>query len=91
VLGSDGAIYVTQGGNVPNSGDISAVSGIQRVFPDGTVELLRSEVAGYRLYGPNDLAFGPDGRLSRRGEPTSKPRSGPGHSGGLKLTPLVWN
>jgi gluconolactonase len=63
VLGSDGAIYVTQGGNVPGSGDISAVSGIQRVLPGGTVELLFSEVAGYRLYGPNDLAFGPDGRL----------------------------
>ena len=63
VLGTDGAIYVTQGGNVPGSGDTSAVSGIQRVSPDGTVELLFSEVAGYQLYGPNDLCFGPDGRL----------------------------
>jgi gluconolactonase len=63
VLGSDGAIYVTQGGNVPGSGDTSAVSGIQRVRKDGKVELLRSEVAGHKLYGPNDLAFGPDGRL----------------------------
>src|SRR6185312_9039690 len=50
-------------GNVPGSGDVSAVSGIQRVNPDGTVELLCSQVAGYQLYGPNDLAFGPDGRL----------------------------
>jgi gluconolactonase len=63
VLGADGAIYVTQGGNVPGSGDTSAVSGIQRVMPDGTVELIFSEVADYDLYGPNDLAFGPDGRL----------------------------
>jgi len=63
VLGSDGAIYVTQGGNVPGSGDFSAVSGIQRVNRDAAVELLFSEVAGYQLYGPNDLAFGPDGRL----------------------------
>jgi gluconolactonase len=63
VLGSDGAVYVTQGGNVPGSGDTSAISGIQRVRPDGTVELLCSEVAGLTLYGPNDLAFGPDGRL----------------------------
>lgn len=63
VLGTDGAIYVTQGGNVPGSGDTSAVSGIQRVSADGAVELLCSEVAGYPLYGPNDLAFGPDGRL----------------------------
>jgi gluconolactonase len=63
VLGSDGAVYVTQGGNVPGSGDTSAVSGIQRVSPDGNVELLRSEVDGLTLFGPNDLAFGPDGRL----------------------------
>src|SRR5438876_5085038 len=63
VLGSDGAVYVTQGGNVPGSGDTSAVSGIQRVRPDGTVELIRSDVDGRTLVGPNDLAFGPDGRL----------------------------
>jgi gluconolactonase len=63
VLGSDGAVYVTQGGNVPGSGDTSAVSGIQRVRADGTVELLYSEVDGRTLVGPNDLAFGPDGRL----------------------------
>lgn len=63
VVGTDGAVYVTQGGNVPGSGDTSAISGIQRVRADGTVELLVSEVAGYKLYGPNDLAFGPDGRL----------------------------
>jgi gluconolactonase len=63
VLGTDGAVYVTQGGNVPGSGDTSALSGIQRVSADGAVELLFSELAGYQLYGPNDLAFGPDGRL----------------------------
>ena len=63
VLGSDGAIYVAQGGHVPGSGDTSAVSGIQRVRSDGTVELLHSELGGHTLYGPNDLAFGPDGRL----------------------------
>jgi gluconolactonase len=63
VLGADGAIYVTQGGNVPGSGDTSAIPGIQRVRRGGEVELLRSEVAGYPLGGPNDLAFGPDGRL----------------------------
>ena len=63
VLGTDGAIYVTQGGNVPGSGDTSAVSGIERVGSDGTVEMICTEVAGYALYGPNDLAFGSDGRL----------------------------
>ena len=63
VLGADGAIYVTQGGWVPGSGDKSAVSGIQRVRIDGTVELLASKMGGHTLIGPNDLAFGPDGRL----------------------------
>jgi gluconolactonase len=63
VLGSDGAIYVTQGGNVPGSGDFSAVPGIQRVTADGAVEQLASSIAGHPLAGPNDLAFGPDGRL----------------------------
>ncbi len=64
VLGADAAIYVTQGGNVPGSGDTSAVPGIQRVRRGSTAELLCSEVAGYTLGGPNDLAFGPDGRLN---------------------------
>jgi gluconolactonase len=63
VLGADGAIYVTQGGNVPGSGDESAVAGIQRVNADGSVERLASTIGGYELAGPNDLAFGPDGRL----------------------------
>ena len=63
VLGSDGAIYVTQGGNVPGSGDLSAVPGVQRVSAGGQVELLASSLAGHTLAGPNDLAFGPDGRL----------------------------
>ena len=63
VLGTDGAIYVTQGGNVPGSGDTSAVSGIQRVQPGrhgraavlrgGRVPAVRPERSGVR----------PDGRL----------------------------
>jgi gluconolactonase len=63
LLGSDGAVYVTQGGNVPGSPDQSAVAGIQRVNEDGSVEMLSTEIGGYALAGPNDLAFGPDGRL----------------------------
>jgi gluconolactonase len=62
-LGSDGALYVTQGGNVPGSGDFSAVCGIQRVTAEGRVELVSAEIAGHTLAAPNDLAFGPDGRL----------------------------
>jgi len=63
LLGTDGAIYVTQGGNVPGSPDQSAVPGIQRVNPDGSIEMLATSIAGHRLAGPNDLAFGPDGKL----------------------------
>ena len=63
VLGSDGAVYVTQGGNVPGSGDESALCGIQRVNASGEVELLCTEIGGHALAAPNDLAFGPDGRL----------------------------
>jgi gluconolactonase len=60
-LGSDGALYVTQNGGVRR--ERSATPGIQRVTLDGQVELITSEVAGIALEGPNDLAFGPDGRL----------------------------
>ncbi len=63
LLGADGAIYVTQGGDVPGSGETGTVCGIQRAWPDGRVELLASVVAGFALAGPNDLAFGTDGRL----------------------------
>lgn len=62
-LGTDGKLYVNQGGDVPGSGDFSAVPGIQRVSLDGSVEFLFSQVGGYTLAGPNQSAFGPDGRL----------------------------
>ncbi len=62
-LGTDGKLYVNQGGDVPGSGDFSAVPGIQRVSMDGSVEFLFAQVAGYTLAGPNQSAFGPDGRL----------------------------
>jgi gluconolactonase len=63
VLGSDGAIYVCQGGNVPGSGDFSAVPAIQRIREGEAPELLHSGLNGYEFGGPNDLAWGPDGRL----------------------------
>jgi gluconolactonase len=62
-LGTDGKLYVNQGGDVPGSGDFSAVPGIQRVSMEGSVEFLFSDVGGYTLAGPNQSAFGPDGRL----------------------------
>jgi gluconolactonase len=63
ILGTDGAIYLTQGGNVPGAADQSFEPGIQRVNADGSLETLTTSVAGITLAGPNDLAFGPDGRL----------------------------
>lgn len=60
-LGPDGALWVTQNGGMLDGG--RATAGIQRVTADGTVTQPFTEVAGLRLDGPNDLAFGPDGRL----------------------------
>lgn len=60
-LGPDGALYVTQNGGMRREGRTTA--GILRVSLSGEVSLLTSEIAGLTLEGPNDLAFGPDGRL----------------------------
>jgi gluconolactonase len=60
-LGPDGALWVTQNGGMGSGG--RGTPGIQRVTLDGTVTLAVSELGGITLEGPNDLAFGPDGRL----------------------------
>ncbi|MET0144934.1 MAG: SMP-30/gluconolactonase/LRE family protein [Ilumatobacteraceae bacterium] len=60
-LGADGALYVTQNGGMFS--DVSTTAGIQRVTLDGAVDMVVTEVAGILLEGPNDLAFGDDGRL----------------------------
>jgi gluconolactonase len=60
-LGSDGALYVTQNGGMQREGRTTA--GILRVSLEGQVELIAQTVGGLTLEGPNDLAFGPDGRL----------------------------
>jgi gluconolactonase len=64
-LGSDGALYVCQNGGVvgPWRAPEQRPPSIQRVNPDGSVELISSEIAGRGFQAPNDLAFGPDGRL----------------------------
>lgn len=58
---ADGSLYVTQNGGMADGP--RTTPGIQRVTTDGTVETVATEVAGLRLDGPNDLAFGDDGRL----------------------------
>ena len=60
-LAADGSLYVTQNGGMGKGPRTSP--GIQRVTPDGDVSTVVTEVAGLRLEGPNDLAFGDDGRL----------------------------
>ena len=60
-LGRDGALYVTQNGGVRSAS--RRTPGIERVTLDGEVATVTTEVAGVTLDAPNDLAFGPDGRL----------------------------
>jgi gluconolactonase len=62
---SDGCCYVTQNGGVigPWRARDQRPPCIQRITPDGKVEILATEIDGHRLRAPNDLAFGPDGVL----------------------------
>jgi gluconolactonase len=60
-LGADGALYVTQNGGMRR--EDRATPGIMRVTTSGEVSTLATQVGGLTLEGPNDLAFGPDGRL----------------------------
>lgn len=66
VRGSDDCLYVTQSSHNSGkwTGTHEAEPSIQRVSPDGKeVEYLCTEVEGKKLSRPNDLCFGPDGRL----------------------------
>lgn len=64
MLGSDGAVYSTQ---TPTVGAWVAPEhrppSIQKTLPSGKVEILVTEADGKPFDGPNDLTFGPDGRL----------------------------
>ena len=77
--GPDGTVYVTQNGGMHREG--RARAGIQRIGADGEVTTVVTAVAGIELEGPNDLAFGPDGRLwftDPRGAPDPARNSLPG-------------
>lgn len=65
MLGSDGALYITQNGGTagPWRADVMGVPSIQKAWPDGRVETVVTSVDGIALQAPNDLTFGPDGRL----------------------------
>jgi gluconolactonase len=81
-LGLRGEIYVTQNGGVvgPWRAEERRPPSIQRVEPSGRIDVLVTEVAGIALQAPNDLAFGPDGRLyftdPGRYDPAGKPDAG---------------
>lgn len=64
-LGSDGAVYITQNGGTVGAwrADRMVPPSIQKAWPDGRVEVVATKVDGVTLQAPNDLAFGPDGRL----------------------------
>ncbi len=81
MLGTDGYIYITNcltvGKWVPED---KRPACIQRATPDGKVEIVATEADGVTLDGPNDLTFGPDGRLyftdSGDWDPETKPHKG---------------
>jgi gluconolactonase len=64
MAGLDG-VYVTQNGVTagPWRSPRPVTPSIQRIAPDGNVETAVSSASGEPLAGPNDLTFGPDGRL----------------------------
>jgi gluconolactonase len=65
VVGSDGRLYICQNGGVVGDwrSPDPVTPGIQVATPGGPVRTLAVEVGGLPLTAPNDLAFGPDGRL----------------------------
>ena len=65
MLGADGAVYITQNGGTVGAwrARVMNVPSIQKAWPDGRVETVVTVVDGITLQAPNDLTFGPDGRL----------------------------
>jgi gluconolactonase len=81
VLGTDGCLYSTQ---TPNVGawvaPVHRPPSIQRIHPDGRVEMMVREAGGQPFDGPNDLCFAPDGSLwftdSGDWDPVARPHPG---------------
>lgn len=60
-FGPDGNLYVCNNGGFP--GPDREAGRVERVRPDGSVEVLLSEIDGTPLNSPNDLAFDPEGNF----------------------------
>ena len=66
VLGQDGVLYACQNGGTvgPWRAEEMLPPSIQRIEREGgPAEIIATELDGVRFNGPNDLVFGPDGRL----------------------------
>lgn len=63
--GPDGFLYAAQNGGVVDDwrAEVPATPSIQRISLAGEVTTVTTQVAGIPLQAPNDLVFGPDGRL----------------------------
>lgn len=64
-VGSDGHLYAAQNGGVVDDwrSSFPTAPAIERISLEGRVETIATSVAGVALGAPNDLVFGPDGRL----------------------------
>lgn len=64
-LGANGCLYVAQNGGVVGEWRArhTSLPSVEKVGPDGRVSVVGCDAAGAPLVTPNDLAFGPDGRL----------------------------
>lgn len=65
VVGSDGNLYAAQNGGVvgPWRASQRCAPAIERIRFNGTIETVATVIQGAQLQAPNDLVFGPDGRL----------------------------
>jgi len=66
VLGKNGVLYACQNGGTtgPWRAEEMVAPSIQRITTEGgPAEIIATELDGKRFNGPNDLVFGPDGKL----------------------------
>ena len=62
-FGPDGNLYVCNNGGFPRPDNPAEPGRVERIFPDGRVDVLITEVDGKALASPNDLAFDEHGNF----------------------------